>query len=119
MAIRRVAVPLGFPSAAAGDEGASAQQLTPEKTIAATESTRRQLNNLPFVGGVWIRGIVVPASPGSVSVSHGLATVPQGYIVTKSSASPTVWAPSGDFSSRSIRFYNSAASAVTIDAWIF
>ena len=122
MAIRRVAIPM--PAASTMSDGgiSTLAAFTQEKTNAAAETTRRQINTNPFVNGVWVKGIEVPAAafpPVGATVLHGLKQTPQGYIITFTSSSPSTWAPKSTMNERSLTFYNSSGSTQTIDAWIF
>lgn len=119
MAIRRVAVPL--PTAQPTAQGApdASAAIAHERTNAAAEATRRQLNNLPFAGGVWLRDLSVPTGITGQVVAHNLRTTPQGYIVTRSSGAPTVYSPKQSWSANTLTFYNTGGAAQTIDVWIF
>lgn len=90
-----------------------------EKTNAAAESTRRQVNTNPFVNGVWIKGVAVPSGGGGIQVAHNLRAVPQGYIIIKSSGAPAVYAPTADMTAQSMKFYNGSGSTQTVDVWVF
>ena len=92
---------------------------TQEKTNAAAEATRRQINTNPFVNGVWLKGVEVPTGGAGIEVAHNLRAVPQGYIVTKSSAANDVYAPTGSMTAQSLRFYNNSGSTITVDVWVF
>lgn len=125
MSVRRIATPVAAPSVVAATEGEALRDtsgFSAVKAAAAAESTRRQVNNLPFFGGVFVRNVEVPAAvfpPVGAVVAHGLKRVPQGYIITASSSSPSTWSPKSSMTERSLTFYNSSGSPQTIDAWIF
>lgn len=120
MAIRRVAVPL--PTARPTAQGApdASAAIAHEKTNAAAEATRRQLNNIPFAGGVWLQNVSVPTGVAGLQVAHNLRAVPRGYIITKSSAAPTVYSPQQSWTDRTLTFYNTGGILPQlIDVWIF
>lgn len=122
MAVRRIAVPSGASSSSVEQPGTSSRDTlayVSEKLSSASESTRRQLNNLPFVSGVWIKDVTVPTGANGQVVAHNLKATPQGYIITKASDDPRVYSTSASMNQSSLTFYNAGGSPVTIDVWVF
>lgn len=119
MAIRRVAVPLPTSGGASNGSAGDAPNVSQEKTNAAAEAARRQLNNIPFIGGVWLKSITVPTGIAGQTVAHQLRATPRGYIVTRSSGGPAIYSPQQTWSDKVMTFYNSSGSDQTMDVWIF
>jgi hypothetical protein len=55
----------------------------------ALQEMVRTLSNIPILAGTLHEDVDVPASPGSVTVSHGLGRPWRGYIVAKRAGSAT------------------------------
>lgn len=82
------------------------------KTVQFTEEFNKQFINNPFlVGNVFTATI----TPSTVTINHGLGSVPLGWIVLDQDADANIWKTSSD--DKTITFDSSAT--VTIKVWIF
>lgn len=74
----------------------------------------RELQALPILKGVMISDVALTAS--DVSVLHGLGRIPAGFWVVNKTAEADVWQPAA--ATKTI-LHLQAASAVTVDIWVF
>ena len=75
----------------------------------------------PFLSGLWIEDVSVPAWPATIQVAHGLGRVPLGVLVVSSASSPseTDGVYASNMTSSELTIQRSIAVAITVNLWVF
>jgi hypothetical protein len=87
------------------------------KTKEAIEDGGRRLEAIPFLDGIWIQDISLPAVSSTV-VNHKLGRIPRGWIMTRVQGGARIPTETAR-DSTTITIYNAASFAMTVDFWFF
>ena len=78
----------------------------------------RALASMPIVQGAHVRDVTIAS--GANQIAHQLGRMPRGWIVTRQSASLTLYESATQLTQRDGTFlYLTAGAAGTVDLWVF